>query len=141
MFPNQSFTNPITYHGRMFDQPLPNTPRSYVSSAQLYPRIEIFGRPFEKSYLHGKLTVQYPVKLVFLKCSENFAQGEVSVLEINVQNICDWILENCHTRPIPFDWPSYWLYTYTTHAYTVSLPGLVCFSRASFAKHLNSRLR
>ena len=31
---------------------------------------------------------------------------------------CDWILENqpnCHTRPIPFYWPSYWLNLYTTH--------------------------
>ena len=30
---------------------------------------------------------------------------------------CDWILENqlnCHTRPIPFNWPSYWLPLYTT---------------------------
>ena len=87
MFPNQSFIIPITYYGRIFDQPPPNAPGPFVSSAQFHPRIEILGRPFEKSYLHRKITVQYPVKLAYLKSSENLTQGEVSVLEIGVQNI------------------------------------------------------
>ena len=87
MFPNQSFIVPITYYGRIFDQPPPNAPGPFVSSAQFHPRIDILGRPFEKSYLHRKLTVQYPVKLAYLKSSENFIRGEVGVLDIGVQNI------------------------------------------------------
>ena len=87
LLPDQSFVIPVTYHGRIFDQPSPNAPGPFVSSAEFHPRIELLGRPFEKSFLHQKRTVQYPVKLAHLKCNENMGQGEVSVLEIGVQNI------------------------------------------------------
>jgi len=87
MFPNQSFVIPITYYGRIFDQPPPNVPGPFVSSAEFHPRIELLGRPFEKSFLRRKLIVQYPVKLAYLKSSENLGRGEVSLLEIGVQNI------------------------------------------------------
>ena len=87
MLPNKSFVIPITYHGRIFDQPPPNVPGPFVSSAEFHPRIELLGRPFEKSFLRRKLVVQYPVKLAYLKSSENLGQGEVSMLEIGVQNI------------------------------------------------------
>ena len=87
MLPNQSFVIPITYYGRIFDQPPPNVPGPFVSSAEFHPRVELLGRPFEKSFLHKKLVVQYPVKLAYLKSSENLGRGEVSMLEIGVQNI------------------------------------------------------
>ena len=87
LVPGQSFVIPVTYHGRIFDQPPPNVSGPFVSSAEFHPRIELLGRPFEKSFLHQKLTVQYPVKLAHLKCNENLGRGEVSVLEIGVQNI------------------------------------------------------
>ena len=87
MFPNQSFIIPITYYGRIFDQPPPNVPGPFVSSAEFHPRVELLGRPFEKSFLRKKLIVQYPVKLAYLRCSENLGRGEVSVLEVGVQNI------------------------------------------------------
>ena len=87
MCPGQSFTVPITYYGRIFDQPPPNISGPFVSSAEFHPRAELLGRPFEKSFLHQKLVVQYPVKLAYLRCSEGLGQGEVSKLEIGVQNI------------------------------------------------------
>ena len=87
MFPNQSLIIPITYYGRIFDQPPPNVPGPFVSSAEFHPRVELLGRPFEKSFLHKKLVVQYPIKLAYLRCSENLGRGEVSLLEIGVQNI------------------------------------------------------
>jgi len=87
LFPGQSFTVPITYYGRIFDQPPPNVSGPFVSSAEFHPRAELMGRPFEKSFLHQKLVVQYPVKLAYLRCSENLGRGEVSVLEIGVENI------------------------------------------------------
>ena len=61
--------------------------------------------------------------------------------------ICDWILENrlsCHTA-----W-AYSMFIGPVNSYTHTLPihsaitrlgWLVCFSRASFADHANSRLR
>ncbi len=87
LYPGQGFTVPITYYGRIFDQPPPNVCGPFVSSAQFHPRAELLGRPFEKSFLHQKLVVQYPVKLEYLRCSENLGRGEVSVLDIGVQNI------------------------------------------------------
>ena len=87
LFPNQSFVIPITYYGRIFDQPPPNVSGPFVSSAEFHPRVELLGRPFEKSFLRKKLVVQYPVKLAYLRCAENLGRGVVSTLEIGVQNI------------------------------------------------------
>ena len=87
LYPGQHFTVPITYYGRIFDQPPPNVCGPFVSSAEFHPRAELLGRPFEKSFLHQKLVVQYPVKLEYLRCAENLGRGEVSVLDIGVQNI------------------------------------------------------
>ena len=87
ILPNNVFEIPITYSGRIFDQPPPNVAGPFLSSAEFHPRIELLGRPFEKSFLHQKLVVQYPVKLAYLKCSENLGRGDVSVLDIGVQNI------------------------------------------------------
>ena len=85
--PGQAFQIPVTYYGRIFDQPPPNFPGPFVSSAEFHPRIEMLGRPFEKSFLHQKLVVQYPIKIAFLKCSEHLGRGEVDFLEIGLQNI------------------------------------------------------
>jgi hypothetical protein len=87
MLPNHVFEIPVTFFGRIFDQPPPNVPGPFVSSAEFNPRIELLGRPFEKSLLKTKMVVQYPVKLAHLRCSENLGRGEVSVIEIGVQNI------------------------------------------------------
>ena len=87
MLPNHMFEIPTMYFGRIFDQPPPNVPGPFVSSAVFNPRIELLGRPFEKSFLRTKLVVQYPVKLAYLRCSENLGRGDVSYIEIGVQNI------------------------------------------------------
>ena len=87
LYPSQTFIIPTTYYGRIFDQPPPNAPGPFVSSAEFHPRVELLGRPFEKSFLHQKLVVQYPVKLDYLRCSENLGRGEVSVIDIGVKNI------------------------------------------------------
>ena len=81
------FEIPITYFGRIFDQPPPNVPGPFVSSAEFKTRVELLGRPFEMSLFSQRLVVQYPVKLAYLKCSENLGRGEVSVIDIGVQNI------------------------------------------------------
>ena len=95
MYPGQSFMVPITYSGRIFDQPPPNVSGPFVSSAEFHPRAELLGRPFEKSFLHQKLVVQYPVKLAYLRCSENLGRGEVSEIEIGVQNISTMPYGDC----------------------------------------------
>lgn len=87
ILPNHALEIPITYFGRIFDQPPPNVPGPFVSSAEFNTRVELLGRPFEKSLFKQKLVVQYPVKLAYLKCSENLGRGEVAVIEIGVQNI------------------------------------------------------
>ena len=95
IMPKHVVTIPVTYHGRIFDQPPPNVPGPFVSSAEFHPRIELLGRPFEKSFLHKKLTVQYPVKLSHLRCNENLGQGEISTLDIGVQNISSMPYGDC----------------------------------------------
>ena len=82
-----SFVVPTTYYGRIFDEPPPNRPGPFVSKADFIPRIELLGRPFERSFLKQTLVVQYPIKLAFMKCPENLGRGEVATLEIGVQNI------------------------------------------------------
>ena len=74
MPPSYVFEIPITFCGRIFDQPPPNVPGPFISSAKFHPRIDMLGRPFEKSFLHQKLVVQYPVKIAYLKCIENLGR-------------------------------------------------------------------
>lgn len=87
MQPNNTVEIPVTYCGRIFDQPPPNVPGPFVSTATFATRVELLRRPFEKSLFQQQLVVQYPVKLAYLKCSENLGRGEVSVIEIGVENI------------------------------------------------------
>ena len=93
--PGQSFVIPITYFGRIFDQPPPNVPGPFVSTAKFHPRAELIGRPFEKSFLERELLVQYPMKIEYMRCSESLGRGEVSVLEIGVQNISTMPYGSC----------------------------------------------
>ena len=95
IMPGNRFEVPITYFGRIFDEPPPNKPGPFVSKAEFIPQIELLGRPFEKSFLKQILVVQYPVKLAFLRCAENLGRGEVSTLEIGVQNISRMPYGNC----------------------------------------------
>ena len=90
-----SFVIPITYYGRIFDQPPPNSPGPFISKAEFHPRIELLGRPFEKSFLKQVLVVQYPVKLAFIRCPENLGRGEVATIEIGVQNISSMPYGDC----------------------------------------------
>ena len=82
-----SFVVPITYYGRIFDEPPPNKPGPFVSRAEFITRIELLGRPFERSFLKRSLVVQYPVKIAFMRCAESLGRGEIGTLEIGVQNI------------------------------------------------------
>ena len=77
----------MTYYGRIFDQPPPNSPGPFVSKAEFHPRIEHLGRPFEKSFRKQVLTIQYPIKLAFIRCPENLGRGEVATIEVGIQNI------------------------------------------------------
>ena len=87
ILPNQQYVVPITFYGRITDRAPPNEPGPTISTADFLTRAELLGRPFEKSFLEQKLAVQYPVKMAALRCSENLGRGEVSILEIDVQNI------------------------------------------------------
>ena len=93
--PREVFTIPVTFCGWIFDQPSPNDPGPFISSAEFDPRIELLGRPFEKTILHQKLVVQYPVKLAYLRCSEHLGRGEVSTLDIGIRNISSMLYGSC----------------------------------------------
>ena len=95
LLPGMSHVVPIVYYGRIFDQPPPNAPGPFMSSAKFNPRAELHGRPFEKSLLSKELVVQYPVKLEYLRCSENLGRGEVSFFEIGVKNISSMPYGSC----------------------------------------------
>ena len=90
-----TFVIPITYYGRIFDEPPPNKPGPFISKAEFIPRIELLGRPFERSFLKQTLVVQYPVKLAFMRCPENLGRGEVATLEIGIENISHMPYGNC----------------------------------------------
>ena len=85
--PQETCQVPTIFHGRIFDEPPPNNPGPFISQAHFAPRIELLGRPFEKSFLEQTLTVQYPVKLAFVLSNQNVGRGEVTTLEIGVENI------------------------------------------------------
>ena len=85
--PGKSMKVPTTFYGRINDCPPPNTPGPVESTADFVSRVEIFGRPFSKSCVSKKLDVKYPVKLKLLRCDENVGRGEVTVFEIQVENV------------------------------------------------------
>ena len=82
-----SYVVPVTYYGRIFDEPPPNRPGPFVSKAEFTTRIDLLGRPFERSFMTQVLEVQYPIKLAYMKCPETLGPGEVGTFEIGIQNI------------------------------------------------------
>ena len=93
--PNQEYILPVTFHGRIFDQPPPSEPGPFMSSAEFTTRVELLGRPFENSRRVKTLAVQYPVKLASLRCNESTGRGEVNLLEIDVCNISSMPYGKC----------------------------------------------
>ena len=93
--PNEEYILPVTFHGRIFDQPPPSEPGPFMSSAEFTTRVELLGRPFENSRRVKPLAVQYPVKLASLRCNENMGRGEVNVFEIDVHNISSMPYGKC----------------------------------------------
>ena len=93
--PNETFLVPVSFKGRIFDQETPNLPGTFSSSASFSPRIELLGRPFEKSFLEQTLPVQYPVRLSFALSTRNIGRGEVAILEIGVENISSCSFGRC----------------------------------------------
>ncbi len=85
--PTMKYIVPQTFKGRISDQPSPNNPGPFSSSVQFCSRIEILGRPFEKSFHFKKMEIQYPVKIVYSRSSESLERGEVSSINIGVKNI------------------------------------------------------
>lgn len=85
ILPDDSFTIPEEFTGRIFDQATPNLPGSFSSEASFSPRVELLGRPFETSLVQN-LPVTYPVKLSFALSKKNIGRGEISVLEIGIEN-------------------------------------------------------
>ena len=83
-------------------------------------------------HCYGKQNVLYDTNFLSFQqriCINLFLLTLLSAL-LN-SSICDWILENqpnCHTRSIPFYWPSYRLHLYTTltlYPYRAWLTGLL----------------
>ena len=84
--PDETFQVPATFHGRIFDQPVPNTPGPFYSTAHFTPKVELLGRPFEKSLLEQKLDVEYPVNFSYVLSKKNIGRGEVTTLEVGLYN-------------------------------------------------------
>ncbi len=93
--PTRKFTVPEIFKGRLVDQPPPNAPGPFKSSVNVVSRIEMLGRPFEKSFHTRKLDVQYPVKLAYSRSFESLGKGEVSCINIGIQNISALPYGNC----------------------------------------------
>ena len=81
------YTIPFEFHGRIFDLPPPNTPGRQCLKAEFRPRIELLGRPFEKSFYKQELMVQYPIQLCRLVSPENLGRGEIASISVEVNNI------------------------------------------------------
>ena len=94
--PNQKFTVPISFSGRLLDAPSPNAPGPFRSEASFETHIELLGRPFEKSSKIVQLCNEYPVKLgTILRCKESAGRGEVSIFEVDVHNISSMPYGTC----------------------------------------------
>lgn len=83
--PNTSFVVTESFRGRIFDQATPNLPGSFSGTASFSPQIELLGRTFE-NLLTETLPVSYPVKLSFALSKKNLSRGEISTLEVGIEN-------------------------------------------------------
>lgn len=85
-----SFKVPITFYGRINDQPPPLKPGPLKANFTFESRVDLLGRCFSNSFRkpHSRpLPVQYPVKLKQLRCNENVGRGEVTIITVQIENI------------------------------------------------------
>lgn len=80
--PGEAYVIPVNFHGRICDVPSPNEPKACKKTAKFHPRIELLGRPFEKSFNTREVSVQYPLQLVNLLCPTQIKRGEISTISI-----------------------------------------------------------
>ena len=85
--PTESFTVPVTFNGRIFDQATPNSSGPLNVQAHVSSRIDFLGRSFEKSVTTKTLPVSYPIKLSFALSRKTMSCGEISTLDIGIENI------------------------------------------------------
>lgn len=84
----KKYTIPFNFKGRIVDASPPNTPgHRELEMAQFCTRIEVLGRPFERSFLRQKLKVQYPVQLGKLCSPKLMDRGEVALISVEVKNL------------------------------------------------------
>ena len=86
ILPGESFTVPIQFHGRIFDQSSPNLPGSFSGQALVSPLVQLLGRPFASSFLKT-LEVSYPMKLTYALSKRNIGVGEEATLEVGIENL------------------------------------------------------
>ena len=84
--PGEEFVVPAVFRGRIADEPSPNSPGPLSHLALFAPRVELLGRPFEKSRLEQRVEVQYPAKLAYALARRNVCLGEVTTLEVGIEN-------------------------------------------------------
>ena len=85
--PSQRYVIPFEFEGRIYDIPPPNKPGRGNYTAEFCTRVELLGRPFEKSFLRQKLNVRYPVQLGSPCNRDNMGRGEITTLMVVVNNI------------------------------------------------------
>ena len=93
--PNKSFVVPTSFSGRIFDLAPANEPGPFSTQAVFAPRIELLGRPFEKSSIEQTLPVMYPVKLPFALSRSNVSRGEVTTLDVGIENVSSVTYGTC----------------------------------------------
>lgn len=94
--PAEQFVVPAVFRGRIIDEPSPNTPGPFTRTCQFSTRVELLGRPFEKSCLEKSFPVQYPVKLAYALAKKNLGQGEVTTLEVGIENVSNIPYGTCN---------------------------------------------
>lgn len=85
--PGEEFVVPAVFRGQIVDEPSPNGPGPLISTCRFAPKIELLGRPFDKSRLEQSLTVQYPIKLAYALANNMVSNGAVTTLEIGIENL------------------------------------------------------
>ena len=86
---------PFRFHGRIFDTYPPNKPGRENFKATLSTRIELLGRPFEKSLFRKEIEVRYPVQLGNLRCPQFVDRGEVAQFSVEVSNVSNLPYGSC----------------------------------------------